>query len=193
MIFVTHNKNKACEIAARLPKCITIETLSDINFHEEIAETADTFEGNALIKAHYLYDRFHKPCFADDSGLEVDELRGAPGVYSARYSGEKASDMENNNKLLCAVKEIPNPHAQFRCVIAYIDKEGAEHIFEGIVRGSITHSPKGDKGFGYDPLFVPDVYPDKTFAELSLEEKNQISHRAQAVKRFVDYIKSLKA
>jgi XTP/dITP diphosphohydrolase len=191
LVFATANKNKLEEIRSLLPESIQIVSLSDLGITEDIPETEDTFEGNALLKARYIHKRFNVPCFADDSGLEVEELNRAPGVYSARYSGVNSSPIEraqaNINKLLHELSGKSNRKARFRTVIAFIDVEGNEHLFEGVVTGTIIEEAKGKIGFGYDPVFVPDGY-DRTYAEMPLSEKNLTSHRARAFQKFVKVI-----
>lgn len=187
LLFASHNKNKTKEIAEILGNEYTIVTLSDLNITEPIEESASTLEGNALIKARYLYQKYKKPCFADDSGLEVEALDGNPGVYSARYAGEDNNAMANMTKLLHNLEGCSNRKAQFRTVIAYICTDG-EYIFEGTVKGQITTEMKGSDGFGYDPIFQPDNSNGKTFAQMSPEEKNSISHRALALNEFTTFI-----
>lgn len=187
LLFASHNKNKTKEIAEILGNEYTIVTLSDLNITEPIEESASTLEGNALIKARYLYQKYKKPCFADDSGLEVEALDGNPGVYSARYAGEDNNAMANMTKLLHNLEGCSNRKAQFRTVIAYICTDG-EYIFEGTVKGQITTEMKGSDGFGYDPVFQPDNSNGKTFAQMSPEEKNSISHRALALNEFTTFI-----
>lgn len=187
LLFASHNKNKTKEIAEILGNEYTIVTLSDLNITEPIEESASTLEGNALIKARYLYQKYKKPCFADDSGLEVEALDGKPGVYSARYAGEDNNAMANMTKLLHNLEGCSNRKAQFRTVIAYICTDG-EYIFEGTVKGQITTEMKGSDGFGYDPIFQPDNSNGKTFAQMSPEEKNSISHRALALNEFTTFI-----
>ncbi|MBR1719355.1 MAG: non-canonical purine NTP diphosphatase [Phocaeicola sp.] len=175
------------EIKAILGEQIDILSLNDINCHVDIPETADTLEGNAKMKAEYIYQHYHLDCFADDTGLEVRALNGAPGVFSARYAGEGHDSQENMKKLLEHLKGKTNREAQFRTAICLIEN-GEEHLFDGLVIGKIIEEKRGEAGFGYDPVFVPDGY-DKTFAELGEDIKNQISHRARAVKKLCDYLK----
>lgn len=184
LIFVTHNANKASEINDILGPDRSVLSLSDIGWNEEIPETGDTLEENALIKARAVYKRHSKPCFADDTGLEVKALGGAPGVYSARYAGEDANAENNLAKLLKELEGQQERAARFRTVIAYIDNKGAEHLFEGMVEGFITTEKKGAKGFGYDPVFRPQGHED-TFAEMTKEQKNEISHRRRAMDAFL--------
>ncbi len=194
LVFATNNKNKLSEIRSILGNKVEILSLNDINCDVDIPETADTLEGNALIKAKYIYDHYKMSCFADDTGLEVDTLDGEPGVFSARYGGGEGHDSEANmTKLLTKLGENNNRNAQFRTVIALIecDDKGENpiiHQFEGIVKGTITHERKGGAGFGYDPIFMPEGY-SKTFAELGGDIKNKISHRARAVSKLAEYLK----
>ena len=187
LVFATNNKHKLEEIRAILGSKIDILSLDDINCHEDIPETADTLEGNAQIKAQFVYDHYHLDCFADDTGLEVDALNGAPGVFSARYAGGEGHDSEANmKKLLSEMQDKTNRKARFRTVIAFIE-QGEIRLFEGIVNGCITEEKHGDSGFGYDPIFRPDGFSE-TFAEMGNEAKNQISHRANAVKKLCEYL-----
>lgn len=185
IVFATNNAHKLEEVAAILGENYEVLSLREIGCEADIPETADTFAGNALQKAHYVKEHFGYDCFADDSGLEVDALDGAPGVYSARYSG--GGSEENMTKLLHNLTGKSERGAQFRTVIALLIGNDT-HLFEGIVRGSIIEERRGEGGFGYDPIFVPEGY-DKTFAELGSEVKNRISHRAQAVEKLADYLK----
>ncbi len=187
LVFATANRHKLEEVQAMLPAHIQIKNLFDIGFTGEIPETEATLEGNALQKARYIHQRYQVPCFADDTGLEVEALGGDPGVYSARYAGEKGSQEErakaNMAKLLQELAGQNNREARFRTVIAYIDANHQEYLFEGMVNGSIIEQPTGDEGFGYDPIFLPDGY-SITFAQMSLDEKNRISHRSRAFQKF---------
>ena len=187
LVFATNNLHKLTEIKAILGEQIEILSLNDINCHVDIPETADTLEGNAKMKAKYIYQHYHLDCFADDTGLEVKALNGAPGVFSARYAGEGHDSQANMKKLLEHLKGKTSREAQFRTAICLIEN-GEEHLFEGLVKGKIIEEKRGEAGFGYDPVFVPDGY-DKTFAELGEDIKNQISHRARAVKKLCDYLK----
>ena len=188
LVFASNNKHKIQEIKQLLPKNFHISSLGDIGCEVDIPETADTIEGNAILKANYVTQHYQLPCFADDSGLEVISLDNAPGVYSARYAGDQKNDEDNIDKLLQELKGKPNRKAQFKTVIA-LNIDGEQHLFTGIVTGKIITERKGENGFGYDPVFVADGY-DKTFAELSSEEKNQISHRAKAIHQLIDFLKS---
>jgi len=186
LVFATNNVHKLKEISAILGNKIELLSLKDIHCHANIPETADTLEGNALLKAQYIYEHYSIDCFADDTGLEVEALNGAPGVYSARYAENEGHDSEANMKrLLRELKNEENRKARFRTVIALI-LNGEVHKFEGIVKGHILHEKKGIAGFGYDPLFVPEGYTE-SFAELGEEIKNQISHRARAVQKLVKF------
>jgi XTP/dITP diphosphohydrolase len=195
IVFATNNAHKLSEIRDILGDEFDVESLEELGCHDDIPETADTLEGNALQKAHYIYDRYGVSCFADDTGLEVEALGGGPGVYTARFgtmNGYGADhDAEANTRcLLDKLKDKSNRRAQFRTAIALI-LDGEEHLFEGTVKGIITPEKRGDKGFGYDPVFIADGY-DKTFAELGVEVKNKISHRAKAVMKLADFLKNEK-
>lgn len=193
IVFATNNQHKLEEIRQILGNKIEILSLSDIGCDVDIPETADTFEGNALLKARYIYDHYHMSCFADDSGLEVDVLNGAPGIYSARYAGKAHDSEANMTKLLAELEEKNNRHARFRTVIALLlENDGVveEHLFEGIVNGTIIRERRGTAGFGYDPIFQPEGY-ESTFAELGAEIKNKISHRAKAVEKLAAFMEKL--
>ncbi len=186
IIFATTNAYKVEEIQVLLPDDITIKSLKDIGFDQELPETQTELEANALQKADALYEQIKQECFADDTGLEIDALDGAPGVYSARYAGEERNDDENMRKVLTQLAGQPNRQAQFRTVIAY--KNGEETVtLQGILKGRIAEEPKGENGFGYDPIFIPEGQ-ERTLAEMSLSEKNAISHRGIAINRLVDYL-----
>lgn len=188
LVFATNNAHKLDEIRAILGDEIEIVSLADIGCHTDIPETADTLEGNALQKARYVYEHYHCDCFADDTGLEVEALDGAPGVHTARYAYPDRHDPEaNTRKLLDALKEKSSRRAQFRTVIALI-LNGEEHLFDGRVKGSIATEKRGTEGFGYDPVFIPED-SGKTFAELGVEAKNRISHRARAVARLCEFLR----
>ena len=190
LVFASNNAHKLEEVRALFSGRLEVVSLADIGCHEEILETADTLEGNALIKARHVWERYGLYCFADDTGLEVEARDGAPGVYSARFAGEHATFEENVALLLERLKGVPAPRrACFRTVIALIDEYGM-HFFEGAVNGEITLERSGDHGFGYDPIFRPEGCP-KTFAELSSEEKNAMSHRGRAVQRLARYLHAL--
>ncbi len=185
IVFATGNLNKLKEIQAILPQ-YEILSLKDIGCTEEIPETADTIKGNAILKAKYVKEHYGYNCFADDTGLEVDALNGAPGVYSARYAGEAKNADDNMNKLLQELTNKENRKAHFTTVIAFIQDEEI-FTFEGIVNGSITTEKMGDAGFGYDPIFQPEDY-QKTFAQLTASEKNAISHRGLAVQQLAKFL-----
>jgi XTP/dITP diphosphohydrolase len=189
LVFASNNQNKIKEIQALLPSTIQIISLKDIGCHEDIPETADTIEGNALIKARYVKEKYGYNCFADDTGLEVEALNGEPGVYSARYAGEQKSAADNMKKLLQALENTTNRKAHFKTVIALI-LDNNEYLLEGIIKGTIGTEEIGNQGFGYDPIFTPRG-SQKTFAELSLEEKSQISHRGIAVQKLVNHLQNL--
>ena len=201
IVFATNNQHKLDEIRGILGDGFEIVSLNDIGCHEDIPETGKTLEENALQKAQYVYEHYHVNCFADDTGLEVDALNGAPGVYSARYAGGEGHDSEANmTKLLYELGNSNNRKARFRTVIALIEKKDVcpcgctsvkkVHQFEGIVNGEIIRERRGGEGFGYDPIFQPEGY-DKTFAELGMDIKNTISHRARATQKLAEYLKTL--
>ena len=211
IVFATNNEHKLSEIRAILGEAFEVVSLADIGCHEDIPETGTTLEENALMKAEYIYDKYHLSCFADDTGLEVEALNGAPGVYSARYASLEAVATESQHtlshdseanmaRLLHELANNNNRKARFRTVIAFIEKKDVcpcgctsiklVHKFEGIVNGEITTEKSGVEGFGYDPIFRPDGY-DKTFAELGADVKNQISHRARATQKLAEYLKTL--
>ena len=187
LVFASNNKNKIKEIQLLVPSTIQILSLDDIGCTEDIAETADTIEGNAMLKANYVTEKYGYDCFADDSGLEVQALNGEPGVFSARYAGEPKNDENNIDKLLINLKNIENKKANFKTVIC-LNLKGEQQLFTGIINGQIIEERIGTNGFGYDPIFVADGY-QKTFAELTLEEKSNISHRGIAVKKLIDFLK----
>ncbi len=191
LVFATNNKHKLEEVKKLLPQQFQLITLAEAGIHSDIPETGTTLEENAAIKSRFVFERTGQNCFADDTGLEVEALNGAPGVYSARYAGEKCSFADNVNKLLREMSSKESRKAKFRTVISLI-LAGKEYLFEGIVEGEITRETKGIEGFGYDPVFKPDGF-EKTFAEMTLEEKNKISHRARAVEKLVEFLSSLRA
>lgn len=186
IVFATHNPNKKKEVAQMLEGIYEVKDLNDLGLTDEIPEDADTLEGNAAIKARYLYDRFNVNCFADDTGLEVSALGGAPGVHTARFAGESKDADANMNKLLKALEAEENRLAQFRTAICLI-LDGKEYHFEGIAEGNITRQRSGAEGFGYDPVFQPKGY-DITFAEMAAEEKNRISHRGRAIAALMEFL-----
>lgn len=187
LIFASHNEGKVQEIKAMVSDKIQIYSLNDINFHEEIEETGNTLEENSRIKAKTIHDLTGKAVFADDSGLFVEALGGAPGVFSARYAGTGNSE-DNIIKLLNELNENPNRNAYFKSVFCLIYTDN-EFYFDGEVHGQILHETKGSKGFGYDPVFVPNGY-DLTFAEMNSTDKNQISHRSKAVQKLINFIEN---
>lgn len=183
--FASQNQNKIREIGAVVPSGISLLGIDAVT-SEELEETGATLEENAVQKAVFVADKTGHAAFADDTGLEVDALSGAPGVISARYAGEQKVAADNIAKVLLELQGKPNRKAQFRTVIALV-KDGKQHLFEGVVRGMITTELRGTSGFGYDPIFIPDG-SEKTFAEMTLEEKNHWSHRARAVKKLVEFL-----
>lgn len=192
LVFATNNANKLQEIRAILGSGMEVLSLADINCHDDIPETAPTLEGNALIKARWVKERYGFDCFADDTGLEVAALNGAPGVHTARYAYPDRHDPEaNTQKLLHSLEGRDDRRAQFRTAIALI-LNGEEHVFEGVVEGFISTEKRGTEGFGYDPVFVPED-TGLTFAELGTDVKNRISHRARAVAKLVEYLKTQEA
>ena len=191
LIFATNNSHKLQEVRAAIPAGIRIVSLNEAHLEGEIAETSDTLQGNALQKAMWVWERTHNACFADDTGLEVEALGGAPGVYTARYAGEHCSFDDNIDKLLAALEGESNRRAQFRTVVCLIEPTADEKritYFEGRVQGTIlTERHTTGEGFGYDPIFMPDRFA-LSFAEMPLDVKNLISHRGQAVKQLTDYL-----
>lgn len=188
LVFASNNKNKIKEIQQLVPSDIQILSLEDIGCDVDIPETADTIEGNAILKANYVTEHYGYNCFADDSGLEIDALNGEPGVYSARYAGSQRNDNDNMNKVLEKLQNETSRKANFKTVIA-LNMNGKQHLFTGIIKGEIIHEKRGTNGFGYDPIFVADGY-QKTFAELSMEDKSTISHRGKAVKQLISFLKN---
>lgn len=189
LVFATNNAHKLEEVAAILGDQVELLSLNDIGCQADIPETAETLEGNALLKSSYIYKNYHLDCFADDTGLEVETLNGAPGVYSARYAGGEGHDAQANMiKLLHELDGKENRKAQFRTAISLI-LDGKEYLFEGVIKGEIIKEKRGDSGFGYDPVFMPEGY-DRTFAELGNDIKNQISHRALAVQKLCEFLQS---
>ena len=186
IVFVTNNQNKLTEIKNLVSSDYNILSLNDINFKDEIEETAITLEGNALIKAKHIHSRYGLNCFADDTGLEIDYLNGAPGVFSARYAGPECLAKDNIDKVLLKLKGVQNRQAKFRTVIALI-LENKEYTFEGECIGNISLKQKGKNGFGYDPIFIPKNF-NLSFAQMTQAAKNKISHRANAVKKLVDFL-----
>jgi XTP/dITP diphosphohydrolase len=189
LVFASNNKNKIKEIQALVPDTIQIISLEAIGCTEEIPETADTIEGNAILKANYITEKYGYNCFADDTGLEVDALNGAPGVYSARYGGEQKDANDNMDKLLSELKDTTNRNANFKTVIC-LNLNGTQQLFTGIITGTIIDEKIGTNGFGYDPIFIAEGH-QKTFAELSLEEKATISHRGIAVQQLIRFLSKI--
>ncbi|KVV15641.1 non-canonical purine NTP diphosphatase [Flavobacterium sp. TAB 87] len=186
LVFASNNSNKIIEIQKMLPDNISILSLEAIGCTEEIPETADTIEGNAILKANYVTEKYGYDCFADDTGLEVEALNGEPGVYSARYAGEQKNADDNMDKLLSSLEKSENRNAQFKTVIA-LNINGKQQLFTGIANGTIIKEKKGTQGFGYDPIFQPTAYSE-TFAELSIAVKNKISHRAKATQQLIAFL-----
>jgi len=188
LVFATHNPNKLHEVQLLMPKYITLLSLDDIGCTEEIPETSKTLKGNAKLKADFVTEHYEMSCFADDTGLLVDALKGEPGVYSARYAGEQKNADDNMNKLLGALKGNTNRSAHFKTAIA-LNLPNESRFFEGIVKGNITTKKIGKGGFGYDPIFRPNGYQE-TFAQLPIEIKNQISHRGRALQKLIDKLQT---
>lgn len=190
IVFASNNLNKVREISNQLPDDIEILSLADINCTEDIPETGNTIESNAILKANYVTEKYGLPCFADDTGLEIEVLNGEPGVYSARYAGKDKNDDKNMELVLKKLAGQTNRKARFKTVIALnIDNE--QHLFTGIVEGNITHEKIGVNGFGYDPVFTPNGF-DRTFAQMDIEQKNIISHRGKAVKQLIYFLTNTK-
>ncbi len=189
LVFASNNANKIKEIQQLIPASIEIVSLQDIGCTEDIPETADTIEGNAILKANYVTQKYGLNCFADDSGLEVETLNGAPGVYSARYAGEPKNDENNMDKLILALKNEANKKANFKTVIC-LNINGEQLLFTGTINGTITDTKTGENGFGYDPIFIAEGLT-KTFAELTMQEKSTISHRGIAVKQLVALLNTM--
>ena len=189
LVFATHNENKVKEIRALLPDAFKILNLKDINCLEDIPETAHTIKENAMLKARYVFEKYGYNCFADDTGLEVEALNGAPGVYSARYAGEEKSADANMDKLLNELKNHENRNARFVTFIALI-VDAKEYLFQGVVEGLILKEKIGVKGFGYDPVFSPNSASGISFAQMDLVEKNKISHRAIAINKLIQFLQT---
>jgi XTP/dITP diphosphohydrolase len=187
LVFATNNKNKILEVQQMLPSTIEIVSLESIGCLEDIPETADTIEENAIMKANYVTQKYGYNCFADDTGLEVEALNNEPGVFSARYAGEQRNSDDNMNKVLNALANETNRNAKFKTVIA-LNLNGKKYLFTGICKGEITLEKTGSQGFGYDPIFKPLGFKE-TFAELSIEQKNLISHRGKTIKKLLDFFK----
>lgn len=187
-VFATNNAHKLLEVTAILGERVELLSMKNINCQTDIPETADTLEGNALLKARFIFENYQMDCFADDTGLEVEALNGAPGVYSARYAGDGHNSEANMKKLLRDMEGVENRKARFRTVFALI-VDGKEHLFEGIVKGEIIKTRRGTSGFGYDPIFIPEGYT-QTFAEMGNDLKNKISHRALATNKLCRFLMS---
>lgn len=189
LVFASNNQNKINEIKSMLPKSIELLSLKDIGCIEDIPETAKTIEGNAILKANYITEKYNLPCFADDTGLEVEALNGEPGVYSARYAGESKNSDDNMNKLLDNLKDKSNRNAHFKTVIA-LNIDNNQYLFEGIAKGEIITEKKGEKGFGYDPIFIPEGF-STTFAEMEMSEKAKLSHRGIATRKLIEFLNTI--
>lgn len=190
LVFATNNLNKLTEVKEMLPNSIELLSLKDISCFVEVEETETTLEGNAQLKANYITNNFNFNCFADDTGLEVESLNGKPGVFSARFAGEPVNSENNMQKLLVDLKDVKNRKAQFKTVIC-LNLEGKQFIFEGICKGEILKEKQGEKGFGYDPIFKPKDF-NESFAKMTSEEKNKISHRGIAIKKLVKFLTEYK-
>jgi len=186
IVFATNNENKVNEVQSLLPNHITILSLAAIGCDEDIPETQPTIEGNAIQKAKYVKENYGYDCFADDTGLEVTALNGEPGVFSARYAGEQRNADDNMNKLLNELQGKTDRSAQFKTIVALILDE-QQYTFEGICKGTIINEKRGEKGFGYDPIFMANGF-EETFAQISLEEKNRVGHRGKAVQKLIDFL-----
>ncbi|MBL0013282.1 MAG: non-canonical purine NTP diphosphatase [Flavobacterium sp.] len=186
LVFATNNLNKIKEVQSMLPNSIEIMSLESIGCLEDIPETSNTIEGNAIQKANYVTEKYGYDCFADDTGLEVEALNGEPGVDSAHYAGQQRNAADNMDKLLKNLDNHSNRNAQFKTVIA-LNLKGKQYLFTGIAKGEIISEKKGEKGFGYDPIFQPDGFAE-TFAQLSMEQKGEISHRGKATKQLIDFL-----
>jgi XTP/dITP diphosphohydrolase len=187
LVFATGNQHKLEEVQGLLGKDFALSCLKEVGITEDIPETAFTLHENALQKAQYVYNKCGCACFADDTGLEIDALNGEPGVFSARYAGPQKDSLANMQLVIEKLQGVANRKAQFRTVIAYIDKYGNEYLFEGKIEGKIIDTPTGVQGFGYDPIFVPEGF-DKTFAELPMDVKNSMSHRGRAIQKLVEFL-----
>ncbi|MBQ9660242.1 MAG: RdgB/HAM1 family non-canonical purine NTP pyrophosphatase [Bacteroidales bacterium] len=189
ILFATANKGKLREAAEVLGPDYEVISPADLGVNEDIPETGSTLQENSLQKARYLFDRTGIPCFADDTGLEVDALGGAPGIYSARYAGPAHDSQANMDKLLAELTRLDDRGARFRTVVTLILADGRPRFFEGVCEGSIARQKQGSGGFGYDPVFLPDAYPGRTLAEVSEEEKNAVSHRGKAIRAMADWLR----
>ena len=190
LVFATNNSNKLAEVQKMLPDAIELLSLKEIDCFDDIEETASTLEGNAQLKANYITQKFGQDCFADDTGLEVESLHNAPGVFSARYAGSENDSEKNMQKLLSELDGESNRDAQFRTAIA-LNIDGKQLVFEGICKGEILSTKQGDKGFGYDPIFKPKG-SNKSFAKMTSEDKNKISHRGKAIEQLVQFLTNYK-
>jgi XTP/dITP diphosphohydrolase len=186
LIFATHNKNKFCEVKSMMPDHIELMSLDDIGCYDDIPETSKTIEGNALIKSRFIKKKYKIDCFADDTGLEVDSLNNAPGVFSARYAGPECKSEDNISKLLSEMDQVTNRKARFKTAMS-LSIGHQEHMFLGICNGNIIESPRGNMGFGYDPIFQPEGF-ESTFSEMSLKQKSEIGHRGKAIRKLIDYL-----
>jgi XTP/dITP diphosphohydrolase len=189
LVFATHNQHKLQEVAAKTGDRLLLQSLTDINCHDDIEENGTTFQANASIKSHYIFNKYQLNCFGDDSGLEIEALNNEPGVYSARYAGEHGNHEANINKVLQNLEGVTNRKACFRTVISLL-WNGEEYFFDGTVNGTIRTERAGTDGFGYDPIFEPEGY-HITFAEMTMEEKNRISHRAIAMEKLIAFLKEV--
>ena len=189
LVFASNNKNKIAEIQQQVGSQFQIVSLEDIGCFVDIPETAETIEGNAILKANYVTENYGLPCFADDTGLEIEALNGEPGVFSARYAGEQKNAEDNMNLVLLKLANQTNKRAQFKTVIA-LNINNEQYLFEGIVKGEIISEKRGSEGFGYDPIFIPEN-EIRTFAEMSMEEKARMSHRGRAVEKLIDFLKTI--
>ncbi len=187
LLFASANQNKVNELQKLIPEGFELLSLNDIDLKEDIPETSETIEGNAIQKTTYIVEKFGIDCFSDDTGLEIDALNGAPGVYSARYAGEEKDSEKNMILVLEKLKKCSNRKARFKTVIS-LSLNNKRYVFEGIVEGTIRYDKKGESGFGYDPIFEPENSL-KTFAEMTMEEKNRISHRGRAFEKMIDFLK----
>jgi XTP/dITP diphosphohydrolase len=189
LVFASHNENKVSEVRKILPPNFKIISLNELNFFDDIPENEETIEGNAIFKSNFIYEKFKTSVFADDTGLEIKALNNLPGVKSARYSGLERDSNKNINKVLSNLRDENNRKARFKTVIS-LNLNGELKLFEGIINGNISYKPIGDKGFGYDPIFIPENY-NKTFAEMSFAQKNKISHRSIAINKLISFLEKV--
>jgi len=187
LLFATNNLHKLEEIRNALGTGFSVRSLKEAGIHEEIPESSNTLEGNAILKAQFIHEKYGENCFADDTGLEVDAINKKPGVFSSRYAGPECDPVKNMQKLLGELRDVTHRHARFRTIIVYFESHH-RYLFEGTIEGNIAYSQKGNRGFGYDPLFIPEGF-NKTFAEMTLSEKNSISHRSIALNKFIKFLK----